>query len=66
MKNTGVTRGQSRRDVLRLGAASVPVAAAAVVGTSDEAQAVETVTPSGEPRMQRTAHVAKYFETARF
>ncbi len=53
--------GQSRRDFLKLAGTAAPAAAVAAVAAPDAAEAAET----GEG-MQKTEHVKKYLETARF
>ena len=53
----------SRRDVLKLAGATVPLAAVAVV----TGQGAEAATVEGDGGgLRDTAHVRKYFETARF
>ncbi|MEV8467158.1 twin-arginine translocation pathway signal protein [Fluviibacterium sp. DFM31] len=56
--------GASRRDFLKLASVSAPaaIAAAAVGGTA--AQADEA--PTGETRIQDTAHTRAYLDSARF
>lgn len=54
----------SRRDFLKVAATSVPAAAAAMVVTTQGAEAAEVDLTS--ERMQDTAHTRAYYETARF
>lgn len=53
----------TRRDALKLVGLGAPVAAAAAVGAAP----AEAATPEAERAgLRKTAHVAKYLETARF
>ncbi|MFK7753011.1 MAG: ubiquinol-cytochrome c reductase iron-sulfur subunit N-terminal domain-containing protein [Sedimentitalea sp.] len=55
--------GASRRDFLKMATTTAPAAvAAAAVGTS--AQAADL--PTDETRLQDTAHIRAYLESARF
>ncbi len=53
-----------RRKFLKLAALSAPVAAAAVVSTTDDSQAAP-VDPLSD-RLQDTAHTRAYYDSARF
>ncbi len=55
--------GQSRRDFLKLAGTAAPAAVAAAVVAPNAAEASETPTSLG---LQKTEHVKKYMETARF
>ena len=54
---------KGRRDFLKLAGTSAPVAVAALAVSGTEAEAVE---PESALGMQKTEHVKKYLETARF
>jgi N-acetylglutamate synthase/N-acetylornithine aminotransferase len=54
----------SRRDFLKVAATSVPAAAAAMVVSTDTAEAAPVDLTS--ERMQDTAHVRTYYDLARF
>lgn len=56
--------GKSRRDFLKLAGVSAPVAAVAVAGGADTAEA-SPVDPASD-KMQDTAHTRAYFDSARF
>lgn len=55
-------RGASRRDFLKLAGTSVPATVVAVAASSDAAEASEATTGG----LQKTEHVKKYLESARF
>ena len=56
--------GASRRDFLKLTGVAAPAAAAVLAsGTSAQAVTAETAKSGG---LQKTEHVKKYLETARF
>ena len=57
-------KGASRRDFLKLAGTAAPTAAAAAALSGTEAQAAEE--PSGETRIQDTAHTRAYLDSARF
>lgn len=56
--------GTSRRDILKLGAATVPAAVAAVATGAGAGEAAAAEARSDG--LRKTAHVRKYWETARF
>ena len=53
----------TRRDFLKVAAAAAPAAAVAAVAAPGAAEASE---PTGETRLQDTAHTRAYFDSARF
>lgn len=55
--------GTNRRDFLKLAAATAPAAAVATVAGTETAEAAE---PTGETRLQDTAHTRAYYASARF
>lgn len=55
--------GTNRRDFLKLAATTAPVAAVATVAGTEMAEAAE---PTGETRIQDTAHTRAYYDSARF
>lgn len=56
--------GASRRDFLKLAGTAAPAAAAAAVLSGTEAEAATE--PTGETRIQDTAHTRAYLDSARF
>lgn len=57
-------KGASRRDFLKLAGTAAPAAAAAAALSGTEAEAAEE--PTGETRIQDTAHTRAYLDSARF
>ncbi|QBF32396.1 ubiquinol-cytochrome c reductase iron-sulfur subunit N-terminal domain-containing protein [Thalassococcus sp. S3] len=55
--------GASRRDFLKLAGTAAPAAVAAAALSGTEAEAAE---PTGETRIQDTAHTRAYLDSARF
>ena len=55
--------GTNRRDFLKLAATTAPAAAVATVAGTETAEAAE---PTGETRLQDTAHTRAYYDSARF
>ena len=55
--------GTNRRDFLKLAATTAPAAAVATVAGTETAEAAE---PTGETRVQDTAHTRAYYDSARF
>lgn len=62
MKPTDKEAGASRRDFLKV-AAAAPAAAVAAVAAP---QTAEAAAPTGEVRLQDTAHTRAYYDSARF
>ena len=56
--------GASRRDFLKLAGTAAPAAVAAAALSGTEAEAEEL--PTGETRLQDTAHTRAYLDSARF
>ncbi len=56
--------GASRRDFLKLAGTAAPAAVAAAALSGTEAQAADA--PTGETRIQDTAHTRAYLDSARF
>ncbi|TNF58246.1 MAG: twin-arginine translocation signal domain-containing protein [Rhodobacteraceae bacterium] len=56
--------GASRRDFLKLAGTAAPAAVAAAALSGAQAEAAEL--PTGETRLQDTAHTRAYLESARF
>ena len=54
---------RSRRDFLKLAGTSAPVAVVALAASTGEAEAAQAESALG---LQKTEHVRKYLETARF
>ncbi len=55
--------GKSRRDFLKMAGTTAPAAAIALAASGGEAEAAE---PESALGMQKTEHVKKYLESARF
>lgn len=53
----------TRRDFLKVAAAAAPAAAVAAVSAPEAAQAAQ---PTGETKLQDTAHSRAYYDSARF
>lgn len=62
-KNDKTKTKSRRRDFIKLATAGAPVAAVASLTGAAPTQAA---TPKTGTRLQKTAHVKKYLETARF
>ena len=56
--------GNTRRDFLKLAGTAAPAAVAATALSGTEAAAAEQ--PTGETRLQDTAHTRAYLDSARF
>ncbi len=54
----------TRRDFLKLAGTTAPVAALAVAAAPDQAEAAEAEQASG--KLQDTAHIRAYYDSARF
>jgi anaerobic selenocysteine-containing dehydrogenase len=63
MKPKEKEAGASRRDFLKVAAAAAPAAAVAAVAAP---QTAEAAAPTGEVRLQDTAHTRAYYDSARF
>ncbi|MGB0658988.1 MAG: twin-arginine translocation pathway signal protein [Mangrovicoccus sp.] len=58
------SKDATRRDILKLAASTAPIAAVALASSGTSAEAAEPDIASD--KMQDTAHIRAYFETARF
>lgn len=58
--------GASRRDFLKLASVSAPAAVAAASLGATQADAAAPALPTGEARLQDTAHTRAYLDSARF